>query len=75
MLKGLLGLRDEGGGGESGSGKVELAENKLILSQFYFTLFPFPSIQMDHNRFAFEIFFFHIIITTPKVNCQWSILD
>ena len=75
MLKGLLGLRDEGGGGESGSSKVELAENKLILSQFYFTLFPFPSIQMDHNRFTFEFFFFHIIITTPKVNCQWSILD
>ena len=58
MLKGLLGLRDEGGGGESGSSKVELAENKLILSQFYFTLFPFPSIQMDHNRFTFEFFFF-----------------
>ena len=28
--------------------RVELAENRLILGQFYSTLSPFPSIQTDY---------------------------
>ena len=37
---GPVGLRGEGGGVEGS--KVELAENRLILSQIYSTLFPLP---------------------------------
>ena len=50
ICKGLFRLRGEGGGVKRS--KVELAENKLILKQFYFTLPQSkPTIK---NRYIFE---------------------
>ena len=45
--EGLFGLRGEGG--RVKESRVEFAENKLILGQFYFTLLYFPSLSLNPN--------------------------
>ena len=55
QTKGPFGLREEGGGMEGS--RVELAENRLILGQLYYTLLPLPPPQPKwtlHDFFSFE---------------------